>query len=150
MLFRTYVARQQRQPPPPNHSESDIGSYLSALDRFYENEDTSNSFHDSLLVAAGSGSTSPEALRSSEDLHEVVKALREISREDDECSRNHLDPWVQLTCVALADARLLATPNKAGDSLPQPLETVSSEILDGYRLAKYQVENFGPDSKELR
>jgi hypothetical protein len=150
MLFRTYAARQQRKSPPLNHAESDAASYLSALDRFYENEDTSNSFHDSLLVAAGGGSPAPEALRSSADLQEVVKALREISREDGGCPHIPLDPWVQLAYVALADARLLATPDKSEDSLPRSLEKVSSEILESYRLAKYQIENFGPDSKELR
>lgn len=150
MLFRAYAARQ-RQPSTSNSAECSAASYLSALDRFYESEDkdTSGSFHGSLVVAASSGSLTPEALNSSENLHEVVKAIREISREGDGYSPKSLEPWIQLAYLALTDAELLTAPDKAGDSLFQPPVTVSSEVFDGYYLAKYQIERFGPDSKGL-
>lgn len=164
-LFRAVVAHRERRRGGENEDGPSEGERLLAmLARFYESELETPTFAEELNdlpreripgplrdlqsyasrhgeeVAPSHPSPAP-----SDGFYEVLSVLREIETERGRIEFRDLEPWAELACVALAETDVLTAGERTA-ILANP--KVDREIVDGYRLARYEIENFGSEADE--
>lgn len=154
-LFRAVVAHRGYR----RGKESEEGRFeserLCALASFFESELEKSTFAEELSDLPRE--RVPSTLRDLQShikgnkvvvrdgFYEVLSVLREIEMSKDRVEFRDLEPWALLACVALADTDIFTAGEQ--DAVSAEPE-VQREIADGYRLARYEIEHFGPNAEK--
>lgn len=159
-LFRAIAAHRGYRRGKESEEEPSENELLRALASFYESELEKPTFAEELddlprermpsalrdlrSRATGNleGAPSDRSPAPSDGFYEVLSVLREIEVSKDLAEFRGLESWALLACVALAETDILSAGERNA-ILANP--EVDREVVDGYRLARYEIENSSGD-----